>query len=95
MEESYFLKIGEKIKVRVKGVDDLGRINLSMILDPAADKRRETARRQERRSTRPSNRYNRRRRERTHTGRRTRDRASGPHFPTSRLLDENKNKFSR
>jgi polyribonucleotide nucleotidyltransferase len=31
------VKIGEKVQVRVKEIDNLGRINLSMLLDPAAD----------------------------------------------------------
>jgi polyribonucleotide nucleotidyltransferase len=31
------VKIGDKVQVRVKEIDNLGRINLSMLLDPAAD----------------------------------------------------------
>ena len=35
------LKIGDKVKVRVKEVDDMHRINLSMNMDPSKDKPRE------------------------------------------------------
>jgi polyribonucleotide nucleotidyltransferase len=35
------VKIGDKIKVRVVRIDDMGRINLSMNMDPAKDKPRE------------------------------------------------------
>jgi len=34
------VKIGDKVQVRVKEIDDLGRINLSMLLDPSKDKPR-------------------------------------------------------
>ncbi|HKC05117.1 MAG TPA: polyribonucleotide nucleotidyltransferase, partial [Patescibacteria group bacterium] len=35
------VKIGDKVKVRVVKIDDMGRINLSMNMDPAKDKPRE------------------------------------------------------
>jgi hypothetical protein len=35
------VKVGQKIQVRVKEVDDQGRINLSMNMDPTKDKPRE------------------------------------------------------
>jgi polyribonucleotide nucleotidyltransferase len=35
------VKIGDKIKVRVVRIDEMGRINLSMNMDPAKDKPRE------------------------------------------------------
>lgn len=38
------VKLGDKKQVRVKEVDNMGRINLSMILDPAKDKEKEAER---------------------------------------------------
>lgn len=38
------VKIGDKVKVRVKEVDEMGRINLSMRMDPATDKPKEERR---------------------------------------------------
>ena len=35
------VKIGQKVQVRVKEIDDLGRINLSMNMDPSKDKLKE------------------------------------------------------
>jgi polyribonucleotide nucleotidyltransferase len=89
-DPSEIVSIGDKIKVRVKEIDDLGRINLSMLL--SGDKKRESfGRRGRDRDSKPTG------------GRRTvRFRApgrsqpktrGGPHFPTSRLLD--KKGFSR
>mgnify|MGYP001607645336 CR=1 FL=1 len=78
------VKLGDKIKVRVKEIDSLGRINLSMNMDPAKDKPRE-------------------RREsfggpRKFEGGPRRDfserpRSGGPHFPTSRFMDQKKKSF--
>jgi polyribonucleotide nucleotidyltransferase len=66
--------IGDKVEVRVKGIDDLGRINLSMILDKSQEKpnqgnrdNRSRDKRQGRNFRRPS--------------------SSGPHFPASRLVE--------
>lgn len=75
------VKIGDKVEVRVKEVDNLGRINLSMLLDPSKDKEK----------TQPVRRFNDR-----NNGKRFSDRtkSSGPHFPTSRFLG-NKKGFSR
>ncbi len=42
------VKEGDKIQVRVKEVDDLGRINLSMLLDPAKDAEKQSQRNNER-----------------------------------------------
>ena len=92
------VSIGDKVEVRVKEIDDLGRVNLSMLLDPAADKRKEE-RRSEGRSRSPrsggssrsrshdsqgSRSYNRNR----NRGPKTGQRSSGPHFPTSRYFDQ-------
>jgi polyribonucleotide nucleotidyltransferase len=85
------VSIGEKVTVRVKEVDDFGRINLSMILDPSQDEERKKERQERRMGQR--DRFP-RRREGTRMGRPDRPRSSGPHFPTSRLVD-NKGKYSR
>jgi len=76
------VKIGDKTQVRIKEIDDLGRINLSMILDPAED----SDRKERRRNDRP------RKFDRRNRGYQKRDRniSTGPHFPTSRLLNDNK-----
>ena len=120
---------GDHIKVRVKEIDNLGRINLSMNLDPAKDKPREERGSNDRgRGGRGSGRggYSsggrrdfgggghrfgdrgpRRfgdsggRRFESRGGRRggdSRDRrggSGGPHFPTSRLVEDNKKDFNR
>lgn len=39
------VKVGDKIKVRVKGIDDMGRIDLTTSLDPSQDKERSRERR--------------------------------------------------
>lgn len=41
------VKVGDKIKVRVKGIDEMGRVDLTTNLDPSADKEREKPRRSE------------------------------------------------
>ncbi|OGM09856.1 polyribonucleotide nucleotidyltransferase [Candidatus Woesebacteria bacterium RBG_16_36_11] len=79
------VSMGETIKVRVKELDDLGRINLSMILDKDKEKPR-----QPKDAGRPS-RGNFQRRGRFQRS----SRSSGPHFPTSRFLDEPRKKFDR
>lgn len=69
------LKLGDKVDVRVKAVDDLGRINLSMVLDKNQERQRDSGR----------GKYSRdRRKDLSFGGKKT---GSGPHFPTSRLLD--------
>ena len=84
-----FMKVGDKVQVRVKGIDDLGRLNLSMVLDPSYDIRKEE-RTKEHQDQGP------RRFERRDIDRRDRSRdfkgtkSGGPHFPTSRLLDQRK-----
>ncbi len=103
------VKIGDKVKVRVREVDSLGRINLSMRMDPATDKPRE------RRESGPSGQGFRGggfrsrggfdRGERPIRGRFSRGSRSGsswgekrsgggPHFPTSRFLGGKKD-FNR
>jgi polyribonucleotide nucleotidyltransferase len=73
---------GDKVKVRVKEIDKLGRLNLSMILDPEKDKKK--ARNNKGDKKRSSSSRNSGRRSGNNKG----NRSSGPHFPTSRLVDD-------
>jgi polyribonucleotide nucleotidyltransferase len=101
---------GQKVQVRVKEVDDRGRLNLSMLLDPSMDKKREDGdggdrggrggfgggqrggydrsrgggRSDRPRSGGPRGGFNRDNRPAGQGAR-----SSGPHFPTSRLIDNN------
>lgn len=91
------VRLGDKVKVRVKEIDELGRINLSMNMDPSKDKPREE---------RPRGSFGGRREGGFRSGRGgfsrggrggfSRDRSDrggdsgGPHFPTSRFLGEKK-----
>jgi polyribonucleotide nucleotidyltransferase len=125
------VKIGQKVSVRVKEIDDMGRLNLSMVLDPAFD-----ATKEERRKTFPSDSSGRdssrrfdnrggggrsfggdRNRGRSSFGggdrgrggfsprgrstgygqsdRNRGERSSGPHFPTSRFVDDKKGGFGK
>lgn len=93
------VKFGERIKVRVKEIDDLGRLNLSMLLE--GDKKSANgvgAGHSYGNYSRPQ------RPQRREMGRGGRDdrrggrgfiRHEGPHFPTSRLLDDSRKKFDR
>jgi polyribonucleotide nucleotidyltransferase len=88
------VKVDQKVQVRVKGIDEMGRLNLSMMLDPSFDGKKEERRKNgmrggegrrggysgERRDS--FNRGNQRGRDRGGSG--------GPHFPTSRFLDDKK-----
>lgn len=77
--------VGERVKVRVKEIDDLGRINLSMILDPSQE-----------REKRENNRPPRQKQHRDERPRSGRGRSTGPHFPPSRLvMTEREGKFRR
>lgn len=85
------VKIGDKVQVRVKEIDDLGRINLSMVMDPEFDKKK-AERPGFQRGPRPPGRRGfggGRRFDARSTGR-----PSGPHFPTSRFLGPKKD-FNR
>jgi len=79
------VKIGDKIQVRVKEIDDLGRINLSMVLDPAED----DVKKERSRNDRPRK-FDKRNHGRQKKGRQHGSRSTGPHFPASRLLNDNK-----
>jgi polyribonucleotide nucleotidyltransferase len=124
---------GDKIKVRVKEIDNLGRINLSMNMDPAKDKAREDSRRpggsmarregrrdfgrssfgrpggsqggrrsfgssSQGRSARGSfgqGREGRYSRDDSDRRGQRRGGSGGPHFPTSRLVEDRKRDFNR
>ena len=80
------LKIGDRVKVRVKEIDNLGRINLSMLLE--GDKKERSERRTPRNEGgRNKPRFNR------DNKRKGSQRSSGPHFPASRYLEPKKKKY--
>lgn len=86
------VSIGDKVKVRVKKVE-FGKIDLSMVLDASKDrdKGRSPQRGGERRGRPGGGREERGgQRERRRPGR-----SSGPHFPTSRFIDQKRKSFSR
>ena len=88
-DPSEVVKVGEKVKVRVKEIDGLGRINLSMLLE--GDKKKDTRYQKPRDSYRPRQRFGRQDQRQPRQ-----KRSSGPHFPASRLLDSSRKKgFSR
>lgn len=96
------VKVGDKVQVRVKEIDSMGRINLSMNMDPAMDEKIR-AERQQRFGDRDSGRgrggYQQSRgggrfgrgggfrRGGSGGGRRGNERGGGPHFPTSRFVE--------
>ncbi len=95
-DPSALVKIGDKVTVRVKEIDNLGRLNLSMVMDPAFDKQKETRDRERSRDGRD---FGRDRRDRgmgrdnsRFRGRRDdfrdRNRSGGPHFPASSIMDQ-------
>lgn len=97
------VKIGQKVQVRVKEIDDLGRINLSMNMDPSKDRPKEERNGGHngfggRRDFGRSGGFNRGGRggfDRNRGGYSPRprfggERSSGPHFPTSRLVNDKK-----
>lgn len=100
------VKIGDKVKVRVKEIDELRRINLSMRLDPSTDKPKEERGRDrgggdggrsfDRRSSgglpRRGSSMGSRREAGEGSPRFASREAGGPHFPTSRFLP-NKKRF--
>jgi len=85
-DPSEIASVGDKVQVRVKEIDDLRRINLSMLMDPSKDKPK---------ADRPrfggGGRRDFRGRPRFREGRE----GGGPHFPTSRFLEPNKKDFGR
>jgi len=86
-DPSDVVKVGDKVQVRVKEIDNLGRINLSMLLD--GDKEKSTDSKPSYRK--PNNDFDRKRP--SSRGRSTDKKSSGPHFPTSRYLEDKKKNF--
>lgn len=93
------VKVGDKLRVRVKEIDEMGRINLSMNMDPAKDaqiKAERQASRAGRRDFSSNRRFDRGGFSRTSRRfSRGGERSSGPHFPTSRLIGGQKKDFTR
>ncbi|KKR11673.1 MAG: Polyribonucleotide nucleotidyltransferase [Candidatus Woesebacteria bacterium GW2011_GWA1_39_21] len=93
------VKIGQDVKVRVKEVDELGRINLSMLLDHDKPKNTGGGRTGGSRGGNYSGGYKKPfdRGDRRGGNRFSRSSGGGggPHFPTSRLLDQVKGKYER
>lgn len=100
--------LGQKVTVRVKEVDNMGRLNLSMVLDPAYDQEKEQSKPPRRGGGSGGNsggsfgrpRFSERRDDRPPRRFQRNDRregSGGPHFPTSRLVssDAPKNRFGR
>ncbi|MFV1917195.1 MAG: polyribonucleotide nucleotidyltransferase [Patescibacteria group bacterium] len=83
------VKVGDKLKVRVKEIDDMGRLNLSMLLSGDKEKPRYDSKRGG-----PSGGFRRGRFSPRQSGKRFGDqrsrRTKGPHFPKSRLLEQYK-----
>ena len=92
------VKVGDKVKVRVKQIDEMGRLNLSMLL--SGDKKRPRSRPRESgpRESKPRT-FDRGRRTMRPRGYRQggprRRSSGGPHFPKSRLLDQYRKDHSR
>lgn len=92
------VKVGDRVQVRVKEIDSMGRINLSMNIDPAKDAQIKSER-QQRMGDRDgrgerggySSGGGRGRFDRGSGGRRSDDRG-GPHFPTSRFVNDDSKK---
>lgn len=85
------VSVGDNVRVRVKEVDDFGRINLSMILDAGKEKTGDWAPRRDRGGGRRFDGRD-KRGLRLPKGEK---RSSGPHFPASRFLERKKKNFSR
>jgi polyribonucleotide nucleotidyltransferase len=87
-DPSKLVRMGDKVKVRVKEIDNMGRINLSMVLDKEKEREKKGPKRGGERFLRARRgRFDSRNRDRGKS-RKPRRTSSGPHFPTSRLLDK-------
>lgn len=88
------VSLGDEVEVRVKKIDDMGRIDLSMILDPSKEKSdsrrdsRDSGSRNSGSRDRRSRNTGSRRFQNNRGGKKPGERSSGPHFPTSRLIEE-------
>jgi len=91
------VSLNQQVEVRVKEIDNLGRINLSMILDPSRDKEKENSRTNSRENRNDRSRGRDFTSRKGRVGRRSGDSTGGPHFPASRLIDSEKKvkRFSR
>jgi predicted RNA-binding protein with RPS1 domain len=93
MSESYvknpndILAVGQKVEVRVKEIDEMGRLNLSMMLDPGFDARKEERRKEQGGGGGGERRFDRSPRRDDRGG----GSRGGPHFPTSRFLRDDRN----
>lgn len=78
---------GDPVKVRVKEIDKLGRINLSMVMDPSYDqKRKSNSNTGEKRSGSRGRGYDNNRNRNRNRGNDRKRGGGGPHFPASRLI---------
>jgi polyribonucleotide nucleotidyltransferase len=84
------VSLGDKVEVRVKEIDNLGRLNLSMILDPSKEKKDRSRKGGRNNRSNRNNRNNRRKSSGGHRRSKGTRKSSGPHFPASRLLDKDK-----
>jgi polyribonucleotide nucleotidyltransferase len=102
------VKVGDVVKVRVKEIDDLGRLNLSMLLNGEKKVRSDSGPRSGggggggfRSYGKPQDRGGMRRddrggsRDNRRGGTRDFSRSEGPHFPTSRYIADTSRKFDR
>ena len=93
------VKIGQSVKVRVKEVDEIGRVNLSMLLDHDKPKSGNGGRmggsQENRRGGFNQGGYRRGNDRGDRRNRFSRNAGGGPHFPTSRLLEQVKGKYDR
>lgn len=88
------VSLDQEVEVRVKEIDKLGRINLSMILDPSQDEGRSSGR--DRAGSRNKRHGNHRSNDRGRKGRSSgRDSLGGPHFAPSRLVEKDSKKNFR
>lgn len=83
------VSLNQEVEVRVKEIDNLGRINLSMILDPSHDKEKENGRMASR-GDRQDRSHRRDFGSRKGRVERRSGESAGPHFPASRLIDSEK-----
>ncbi|OFY46449.1 MAG: polyribonucleotide nucleotidyltransferase [Bacteroidetes bacterium RBG_13_44_24] len=77
-DPSDIINVGQNVEVRVKEVDEMGRLNLSLMLDPGFDLRKEEKRKEKRGNERRFDKSG------------ARPSRGGPHFPTSRFLRNDK-----
>lgn len=91
------LSIDQKVQVRVKEIDSMGRVNLSMVMDPSFDQKKEERRKEN--SGRRENNFrrndsrNRNPRGRRFDSRKSGEKSGGPHFPASRLTQDQKKRY--